>query len=365
MTDTQYMQKAIRLSLKGKGKVSPNPLVGAVIVRKKQIIAQGWHKKCGADHAEIMAIKQAPGSLKAATLYVTLEPCNHTGRTPPCVDAIIAKGFKRVVIGCKDPNPLTKGKSIRKLKAKGIQVEVGVLKDQVVKTNEVFFTYMTQHRPFIAAKTAQTLDGKIATSIGQSKWITQEATRSYARKIRDDFDAIMVGINTITKDDPGLNAHKKSKKIKKIVLDSTLAISQKARIFQAVDAARCIMVTTKRASLAKRSVLQNLGAQVLVAPILKNGRIDLAWVMRELAKEEITSILIEGGANVIGSALKQKLVDKMYFYIAPKIIGDRQALDSIVGLDIFHLQKAIKLDQVKITKINQDIMMEGYVFRNR
>ncbi len=365
MTDLQYMQKAVKLSLKGKGKVSPNPMVGAVIVQKGEMIAQGWHKKCGGDHAEIMAIKKAGTAVKGATLYVTLEPCAHQGRTPPCVDAVIASGFKRVVIGAKDPNPLTKGKSIRKLKAKGIKVDVGLLQEEILRINEVFVKYIEKKIPFFAAKIAQTLDGKIATSIGQSQWITAEDTRKYARKIRDQYDAILVGINTVLKDDPRLSASHKSKKIKKIVMDTTLMISRKARLFNDTDPGDCILVTTKRASLAKRSVFENLGAHVLVAPILKNGRIDMIWMAKELAKEEISSILIEGGANVIGSALKHQLVDKMYFYIAPKIIGDKQALDSIVGLDIFNLKKAMALENIKINKLNKDIMVEGYVFRNR
>lgn len=365
MADIEYMQRALYLSLKGKGSVSPNPLVGAVIVNGDKIIAEGWHKKCGQDHAEIVAIKKAESSLKGATLYVTLEPCYHFGRTPPCVDAIIEHGFKRVVIGMKDPNPLTKGKSIKKLMAKGIKVEVGLLQDEIAQANEIFLKYIQQKVPFVAAKTAQTIDGKIATSIGQSKWITSEETRAFARKIRDEYDAILVGIRTVLKDDPSLSASKKSKRIKKIVLDSTLAISQKAKIFQDTAPGDCIIVTTKRASLAKKSVLEHIGAMVIVAPILKNGKIDLVWLFKELARIEIASILIEGGAHVIGSALKCKLVDKMYIYIAPKIIGDTQALNSIVGLDIFNLNKAIELDQVKIKTINKDIMVEGYVFRNR
>ncbi len=364
MVDIQYMQRALSLSLKGKGSVSPNPMVGAVIVKNKKVIAEGWHKKCGSDHAEIVAINKASGSLKGATLYVTLEPCYHFGRTPPCVDTIIEKGFSRVVIGMKDPNPLTKGQSIKKMKAKGIKVEIGLLAEEIAKVNEIFMKHIEQKVPFVAAKIAQTLDGKIATSIGQSKWITTEETRLYARKIRDEYDAILVGINTVLKDDPLLSGSKKAKRLKKIVLDSTLAISQKAKLFQGTAPGDCIIATTKRASLAKKSVLERIGATIIVAPILKNGKIDLIWLMKELARNEIISILIEGGAHVIGSALKYKLVDKMYVYIAPKIIGDKQALDSIVGLDIFNLNKALELGDIKIKPINKDIMVEGYVLRN-
>jgi len=363
MEDRNYMQRAISISLKGKGRVSPNPMVGAIIVKNNKIIAEGWHQRCGADHAEIAAFKKKRDSLKGACLYVTLEPCFHIGRTLACVDEIIRQDLKRVVIGMKDPNPLTNGKSIRKLKQAGVEVSVGLLKKEILKSNEFFVKYIKYKMPFIAAKTAQTLDGKIATAQGQSKWITTQESRNFARRVRDEYDAILVGINTILADNPSLSAGRRSKRIKKVVLDSSLLISDKAKIFEDTNLSDCIVVTTEKSSKIKREKLAKKGISVIVAPKMR-GQIDLLWLFKELAKNEITSILIEGGAHVIGTAFKEKLVDKIYTYIAPKILGDRNALSSVIGVNIVDVNKAIDLENLTIKKINKDVMMEAYVFRN-
>ncbi|OGX07117.1 MAG: riboflavin biosynthesis protein RibD [Omnitrophica WOR_2 bacterium GWA2_37_7] len=362
--DKFFMQQAIGLALKAKGNTSPNPVVGAVIVKNGKVVSSGYHRRCGGDHAEVIALKKANGEdIKGATLYVTLEPCNHWGNTPPCVDSVIESGISEVVIAIKDPNPLTNGRSINKLRSAKLKVRVGVLAEEAAAINEAFIKHVKFGMPFVVAKCAQTLDGKIAAASGHSKWITSSKTRDYTHKLRDEFDAILVGSNTVLKDDPGLNGSKKSKKIKKIVLDSGLKISKNASLFKGVDLNDCIIATTKRASPDKLKQFVSNGVDVIVCPDVK-GRVDMKWLFKELAKRKILSILIEGGAKVIGSALKADLVDKMQIIIAPKIIGDDKALSSIVGMNVLNVNKAIELEKVNIKKINKEIMVEGYVLRN-
>ncbi|MBI5024319.1 MAG: bifunctional diaminohydroxyphosphoribosylaminopyrimidine deaminase/5-amino-6-(5-phosphoribosylamino)uracil reductase RibD [Candidatus Omnitrophica bacterium] len=360
MPDNHFMQMALDLAAKGKGHTSPNPMVGAVIVRKNRVIATGWHKRCGADHAEIVALKKAGARSRGAKLYVTLEPCFHYGRTPPCVDKVIASGIREVVIGMVDPNPLTRGKSIMKLRRAGVKVKVGILRREAGRLNEIFIKYMRSRMPFVAAKCAQTLDGKIATAAGESQWITSSKTRDYARRIRDEFDAICAGVNTVLRDDPRLNGARKTKRLKKIVLDSSLKTPLTARLFKGVRSADCIIAVTRKASPAKIKQFQNKGVRVIICPA-KDGRVDLKWLLKALAKEEITSILMEGGARVIGSALKDKLVDKLYIYVAPKIIGDQDALSSIVGVDTVNIGRPIRIKDLTSRNIGQDILLTGYV----
>jgi len=359
-TDTDYMRRAYTLALKGKGATSPNPMVGSVIVKDHRIIAEGWHQRCGADHAEINAIKKAKKTLKGATMYVTLEPCNHFGRTPPCVDQIIDKRIKKVVIGMRDPNPRTNGKSITKLRRAGIKTKVGVLQNEIALMNEAFVCYTRKHRPFVTVKCAQTLDGKIATASGESKWITSPEARTYARKVRDEHDAIMTGITTVLRDDPKLSGHKKGKRIKKIILDSTLRIPLNARLFLGTKPSDCFIATTGKGSKKKSAALQARGVVVITCPSRK-GQIDLRWLFKELAKHEITSVLIEGGAHVVGDAIKRKLADKIYVYVAPKIIGDQKALSAIVGINAKQLNRAVNLKSTEIKRLGKDILITGYV----
>ncbi len=360
MMDIDYMRGAYHLALKARGKTSPNPLVGSLIVKGGGIIAEGWHRRCGADHAEIAALKKAGIRARGAKMYVTLEPCHHYGHTPPCVDKIINSGIKEVIIGMKDPNPLTKGKSIAKLRRAGIKTKVGVFQREVEEMNEPFVKYIKEEMPFVAAKCAQTLDGKIATAGGESKWITSEVARRFARNIRDEFDAILVGITTVQKDNPRLSASKKTKVLRKIILDSSLKISTEARLFSGTRPSDVFIVTTAEASDKKKAILLKKGVNVIVCP-RRAGQIDLKWLFKELAKQKIMSILVEGGAHVIGSALKEKLVDKMYIYMAPKIFGDQKALSSVVGIDIKSVGKAVGLKKISIEKIGQDILIQGYV----
>ncbi len=365
MDAERYMQLAYELALKGRGTTSPNPMVGAVIVKKGRIIAQGYHARCGGDHAEIAALNEAGSRAKGATLYVTLEPCAHHGRTPPCVNRIIDSGIAKVVVGMKDPNPLMNGKSIALLRKFGISVEVGCLEPTLKRMNEVFIKYIQARMPFVTAKIAQTLDGKIATAQGRSKWITSESTRTYARSKRDEFDAIMVGANTVAQDDPGLNGTRKDKNIKKVVVDSALRISPKAKLFSKTQPSDIILATTAAASQTKVRMFLKKGVRVLVAPSKgKHRHVDLTWLMKELAKMEVSSVLIEGGGRLIGRALKDGLVDRMMVYVAPKIIGDQNGISSVAGLNISDIDKTVGLDKITIDYLKPDILVQGYVHRN-
>lgn len=362
MNHIHYMQRAYALARKGRGRTSPNPMVGAVIVKGGRIIAEGWHKYYGGDHAEVDAIKKAGVKARGATLYVTLEPCCHFGLTPPCTDAIIKAGIKKVVVGVLDPNPITHGKSVKILCQAGIAVSLGFLQEELTRMNEAFNKYIQTKLPFMTAKCAQTIDGKIATASGQSQWITSAKARAFAHRKRDEFDAIMVGINTVLQDDPGLNPARKDKILKKIVVDSTLRIPLGATLFKGVKPSDVIVVTTKRAAKKKMQQMIKRGIEVWVAPAKgRHGHVDLRWVMKELGKQRIAHVLIEGGGRLIGRALKDGLVDRMMVYIAPKIIGDQNAVSAIAGLNVRNLQKALVLKDMTVQKIGEDILVEGNV----
>jgi diaminohydroxyphosphoribosylaminopyrimidine deaminase/5-amino-6-(5-phosphoribosylamino)uracil reductase len=364
MTDLDFMRRAQQLALKAKGKTSPNPMVGAVVVKGGRVIAEGWHRRCGADHAEAAALKKAGARAVGARLYVTLEPCYHYGRTPPCVDRVVQSGVAEVIIGMKDPNLLTDGKSIRKLRRAGIKTRVGILQKELEVMNEAFVKYTKTGMPFVAAKCAQSLDGKVATAAGESKWITSEKTRQFSRAVRDEFDAILVGINTVVKDDPLLTGHSKTKRLIKVVVDSSLKISPEARLFGATRPSDCVIATTDQSSPKKRAALSKRGARVMVCP-RRDGQVDLKSLFQELAKQNVTSILLEGGARVIGNALKNRLIDKMYIYIAPKILGDRQALSSVVGMSTAGIEQSVQLTKVTLQTVNTDILVQGYVNYHR
>ena len=354
------MQRAVDLALKARGMTSPNPLVGSVIVKGRRIIAEGWHARCGADHAEVVALKKAGNRARGGTMYVTLEPCYHAGRTPPCVDEVVRSGITEVYIGMRDPNPLTNGRSIAKLRRRGIKTTVGVLVDQLEEMNESFIKYTKRKLPFVAAKCAQTLDGKIATAAGKSKWITSVAARKFAKKIRNDYDAIMVGVNTVLKDNPRLDGSSPKKRLHKIVLDTSLRTPAGARIFAGGRPRDCTLAVTSAASKKKQSSFLKKGVNIVVCP-QRGGMVDLKWLLKELARREITSVLIEGGAHVIGSALRDKVIDKMYVYIAPVIMGDQKALSSIAGLKTVNIGQVIRLRNIQTRRLEKEILVTGYV----
>lgn len=358
MPDERFMRAAIKLAGKGLGKTSPNPAVGAVIVKDGRIIAKGYHKKAGLPHAEIEALRSAPeGSAKGATLYVTLEPCCHFGRTPPCTDAIINSGIKRVVIGMKDPNPLVSGKGIGILKRKGIEVASGILEADCINLNRPYIKYIQTKLPFVTLKLASTLDGKIATSTGESKWITGEAARRHVHKMRSAVDAIMAGSGTIIKDDPELTVRlAKGKNPRRVILDSSFSVPLTSKVFKGEAP---IVFTTKAASAEKIEKACGLGAEVIILPKIKDG-VDIKKALQELGKREITSVLVEGGGRLAASLLKNGMADKLALFLAPMLIG-AEGLPSIGGLGVKALNKAIRLKSISSKMIGSDILIEGLI----
>lgn len=355
-SDSYFMQEALSLAKKGEGYTSPNPLVGAVIVNKSKIIARGYHKKCGLAHAEIEAIRKTnPGSCRGATLYVSLEPCFHFGRTPPCVDTIIARKFKAVVIAVKDPTGKVNGKSIRKLKSCGIKVKLGLLGAEARKLNQVFFKNAKTAMPFVVGKVAQSLDGKIATCGGQSQWITSSESRCFAKSLRDKYDCVLVGANTVIKDNPRLEGLNRTPF--RVVIDSGLNIPPSAYILKN-NPKRTIVITTPK----RKKELKKIPAAVQLVFINKDkkGNIPVKKILKALFGLGIMSVFVEGGSETIGRFFDQKLIDKVYFFIAPKIIGGETALSSIGAKGIVSLETAPILKDIEMKRIKQDIVISGY-----
>ncbi len=361
--DAFYMQMAIELAKNGMGFVNPNPLVGAVIVKNGIIVGKGWHEYFGGPHAEVNAIKDAGENTDGATIYVTLEPCSHYGKTPPCSLEIIKNKFSRVVIGSTDPNPLVAGRGTEMIRNAGIEVASGILENETRKLNEVFFKYIQTKTPFVVIKTAMSLDGKIATNTGDSRWISGEESRKTVHKLRNQYSGIMVGINTVIKDDPLLsvrNINGKTKNPVRIIVDSKARIPFEAKVINSPETAPVILAVTHQAPAAKINQLKKNGVGIIVCPE-KNKRVDLKYLMRELGKQDIDSILLEGGGTLNFEALQEGIVDKMIVFIAPKIIGGTHALTPVEGEGIGRLSEAVELQKINIKQSGEDIMLEGYL----
>ena len=356
--DNYYMKMAIRLAGKGIGKTSPNPMVGAVIVKDGKIIGSGYHKRCGDCHAEINAINSVKGSIRGSTFYITLEPCSHYGRTPPCVDTLIMKGLKRVVLGTPDPNPEVNGKGIKILRSKGIQVDVGILDSECRQLNERYFKFIKTGIPYVTVKYAQTLDGRIATKSGDSQWISSEASRRYVHHLRSVNDCIMVGVGTVATDNPKLTVrHVKGRNPLRIIVDSKLRIPIKSYVLTDDNSHLTIIATTSNAPSGKVTAVKKLGVEVLIMNKDRSGMVNLPNLLKELGKRKITSVLVEGGSEIVTSLLKANLVDKMIIPIAPKIIG--KGLEAIGDLNINKIKDAIKFSSFKTMKKGDDIIFEG------
>ncbi|AQS59475.1 bifunctional diaminohydroxyphosphoribosylaminopyrimidine deaminase/5-amino-6-(5-phosphoribosylamino)uracil reductase RibD [Desulforamulus ferrireducens] len=360
--DRHYMQLALGLAEKARGRTSPNPMVGAVLVKDGEVVGQGFHAKAGSAHAEVVALADAGEKARGATAYVTLEPCCHYGRTGPCTEALIKAGVVRVVAAMTDPNPLVAGKGLAILKKAGLEVKCGVLEEEAKRLNEVFIKYITTKRPFVVLKAATSLDGKIATATGESKWITGEAARAYGHRLRDSYDAIMVGVNTILTDDPSLTARLPEGRGKdpiRIILDSYARTPTGAKILLQESAAHTIVATTEAAPVERRASLMAAGAEVLIVPGTGPG-VDLNKLMEMLGEKQITSILIEGGGKVNGSALAAGIVDKVAWFIAPKIIGGDAAPGPVRGEGVATLRDATQLYDVEVQRLGEDILLTGY-----
>jgi len=366
-SDKIFMRKALELAARGRGRTSPNPMVGAVIVKGGNIIAADFHRKAGAPHAEILALKKVGKRARGATLYISLEPCCHTDkRTPPCTGAIIQAGIKRVAVAMIDPNPKVSGMGLRALRKAGIETISGIMRKEALRLNEVFIKYMTEKKPFVILKVAQSLDGKIATAGGISKWITGEQARKHVHKLRNEVDAVLVGIGTVKKDNPSLDCRiKGGRNPYRIIADSSLDIALNARVLKHHDN-KTIIATIHhdservKAYQHKTDLLKNMGVQVLTVKE-KDGKVDLRSLMKKLAALEITSVMIEGGSAINASALSSGIVDKIMLFTAPRIIGGADAISSIGGESPVLLTNAFSIKDLQVTKIGNDLLLEGYL----
>jgi diaminohydroxyphosphoribosylaminopyrimidine deaminase/5-amino-6-(5-phosphoribosylamino)uracil reductase len=360
MFDKLYMQKALDLAAKGSGKTSPNPMVGAVLVKGDTIIASDYHRKAGSAHAEVLVLKKAGRKAREATLYVNLEPCCHIEKkTPPCTTRIIQSGIKRLVVAMTDPNPKVSGKGLKEIRKAGIKTKTGVMKKEAEKLNEVFTRFIKGKSPFVILKIAQSLDGKIATAAGESKWITSAKAREHVHRLRNEVDALLVGIGTVKADDPSLDCRKKNgKNPYRVIVDSSLEISLNAKVLKHRDR-KTIIATTKKAPKNKITALEKRGIKVL---IIKDqaSKVNLKILMKELGRLNVLSVMIEGGSSIAASALSGKIVDKVLFFVAPKIIGGKDAIPSVGGKSPNSLNKAIKLINFESIKLGKDILIEGY-----
>ncbi len=363
----RYMRRAIALALRAEGMTSPNPIVGACIVKENKIVGEGFHKCAGLPHAEANALKAAALAARGSTLYVTLEPCGHFGRTPPCTDAIIESGIKAVVIAMRDPNPINNGRGIRRLKKSGIEIVEGVLEDAARAINRPYIKFITKGLPFVTLKLAESLDGRIATRLGDSKWITGADSRRYGQLIRSKVDAVMVGVNTIIRDNPrltlrvaGYGLRVTKKRLVRIVLDSGLKTLLNAKVFLDSKKAPLVIAAAEPVDVKKKRTLEERGAEVLVVKS-KGERVNIAGLLKILAKRGIMHVLVEGGGEVAGSILDEGLADRVLFFIAPKIIGGRTAVPSVGGMGASRISKAISLKGIKLRQFKRDILIEGEV----
>lgn len=362
-THEYYMKRALELAKGGWGRTNPNPLVGAVIVKDGAIIAEGFHKELGCSHAEASALQNTKQDVKGSTLYVNLEPCSHYGRTPPCAKAIIEAGIKEVIVAMVDPNPKVAGRGIQMLEDAGIHVTIGVLEEEAKKLNEIFIHYITTKKPFVIMKTAMTLDGKAASVSGDSKWITGEASRQYVHVIRDRVSAVMVGVNTVVKDNPMLTARLQSKECKdpvRIIVDSKGRIPLESNVLHIDSKAGAILASTSSIDKEKEKLLLDMGVQIIKADNC-TGEVDLTTLMGKLYELEIDSVLLEGGGSLNASALNAGIVNKVMMFIAPKIIGGSTAITPVEGAGFQLMKDAVKLKDIEVTRFDEDVLIEGYI----
>jgi len=356
MTDEQYMRMALRFARRGAGWTSPNPMVGAVIVGNGEVLGTGYHKRFGEAHAEVNAINAAGGSsVEGATIYVTLEPCSHYGKTPPCVDRIIEAKMSRAVIGSVDPNPLVAGQGIEKLRDHGIETTVGVLEQECADLNETFFTYMKTGLPFVTLKYAQTIDGRIASSTGHSQWISSPPSLRFAHRLRARHDAVLVGIGTVRADDPDLRVRLvRGRNPLRIVVDPSLRIPEDAGILDNQDTAGTLIVTGQE-SAERLAPFHERGIETLVVAKDKTGTLDLPALLRELGRRQISSVLVEGGAGIITSFVKQDLFDRLIIINAPKVLG--KGIEAVGDLTITSMDNTISLRYERVFRRGDDVIM--------
>lgn len=361
--DNYYMQQALTIAQYAAGRTSPNPLVGAVIVKDGRIVGQGWHRQAGTPHAEVHALAQAGELAKDATVYVTLEPCSHYGRTGPCADALIAAGVKKVVAAMRDPNPKVAGNGLARLRAAGIEVVEGVMAAEAAGINEIFIKWIATGMPFGVLKTAMSLDGKIAAYTGHSQWITAPAARAYTQRLRDCYDGILVGSGTVLADDPQLTARVPGggQNPVRIIVDSMARTPLTAKV--AADRQATTLIAVSEAAPAERvAALRSQGVEILMLEHNKGG-LNLRQLFKTLGERRITSVLVEGGATINASLLAANLIDKVYCFVAPKIIGGKTAPGPVGGNGVETVDQAIELEDITTEIIDRDILITGYITR--
>ncbi len=352
--DKKYMARALTLASRARGKTSPNPMVGCVIVKDNKIIGQGFHHASGLSHAEINALNEAGDNAHGSTMFVTLEPCCHYGKTPPCVNEIIKARISKVIISICDPNPFVSGKGMEELQKAGIVVETGLLQDRAMRLNEIYNKYITTRMPFVLIKAGMSLDGKIQ---GPEQWITNEKSRQFVHKMRSEYDAILVGKQTVLNDNPYLTSRIKGKKNGKnpyrIIVDSSFQIPIEANVF--ADPKMVIIATTNAAPADKLSIIKKMGARVVITQTV-DERVDIVELMKQLGQMEITSVMVEGGSTINASFLSSGVVDKMALFISSQIFGKRDYLSVVEGLDT-----VIRLNDTCVERVGDDVLIQGYV----
>ncbi len=372
--DRRYMERCLALAVQAEGRTSPNPLVGAVVAKAGRILGEALHRRAGGAHAEVLALRQAGPAARGATLYVNLEPCAHQGRTPPCVDAIIAAGVRRVVASHRDPFHLVRGRGFRAMRRAGIEVITGVLRAQALRVNRTYLRYARESRPFVLVKAAMTLDGRIATARGRSRWISSRPSRRHAHGLRAQHDAVMVGVGTVMSDDPRLTARRaragarastRSPQPVRVILDSRLRTRPSARMLRDRTGGPVMIYCTPRAPRGKARLLESRGARVIVVGNRGSRRVSLRAVLTDLARRGVTSVIIEGGAELIWSALAADLVDRVTFYIAPMLMGGRRSVPVVGGAGVSTLRKAFALSGMMVKRSGPDLLVEGYVGKRR
>jgi diaminohydroxyphosphoribosylaminopyrimidine deaminase/5-amino-6-(5-phosphoribosylamino)uracil reductase len=358
-SDEKWMARALELAEKGRGHVEPNPLVGAVVVQKDRHVGEGWHERFGQPHAEIIALARAGAGAHSATLYVTLEPCCHHGKTPPCTDAIIQSKIKRVVAAMKDPFPEVAGKGLSRLRKAGISVELGVMENQAKRINAPYLKFLKTGRPYVHVKWAMTLDGKIATRTGDSKWISGESARRYTHELRGRMDAIIVGIGTVLADNPRLTVRPSgSRRPARIILDSQGRLPPRSQL-AATARKTPVLVVTARETSAVASSLRKLGCEILRLPG-KSGMVDVHQLLNELGLRQMTNVLVEGGGQVLGAFFDAKAVDEVHIFVAPKIVGGKQ-VTAVAGSGVTKIAAALKVTDWSIQQIGTDTLIHGLV----
>ncbi len=357
------MKLALRQARKGLGRTSPNPAVGAIIVRHGEVIASGYHRRAGSEHAEIEALaKIGKRGEESDTLYVTLEPCNHHGRTPPCTEAILGSGIKRLVVGMKDPNPKVSGGGCEFLAEKGIQVRTGVLESECRRLNEAFLKFVSTGRPFVVAKSALTLDGWTATASGHSRWITSEKSRQFVHRLRDRVDGVLVGIGTVLKDDPLLTTRLKRGRGRdpvRIIVDTHLRILDTAKVVNTEASSPTLIAVGAGLPSDRLKRVDRTGVSSLACPT-KDGRIDLPALMDILGGMDMTSVLVEGGSTIMGSMIRERLIDKFYIFKAPKILGGNDGIPMAAGPGPQEMDECLRLKDIKVRRFDDDILVRGY-----